>query len=174
MKKYLIAGLSVLFVALTLVACGSEEPTPKPEPKPITVDVFSVKPEAVLQTDALMSPQLQGLNYEFIAYLSFKPTKEEQLGNVELEVSKVGGDEVAGSFFQICLEGDNGYCLTPPDNSFSTDLDITKVGEEKKFSLHYGLGAEKPTKASEAKLLVKVLRKGKLEKQFTIKMTHKP
>ncbi len=178
MKKFLITGLSVLFVALALFSCGSDEPKDKPspdktmEPVEVLLNGVVIKNGAEVSSKALELPEVEGTPSLFKNILGFKATKSEQLGKYSFYVKKVGDDKVAGFFKQICLVGSS--CYPVDNNSYSAYLDVKELNKEIQYELDYAI-KEVPTKEVEAKLLVELkCEKGNLLHSFTIKMTYKP
>ncbi len=184
MKKFLITGLSVLFVALALFSCGSEDPKEKPTPTPdkeVKVDVLLngvvVKNGAEVSSEALFIPP-KGDNgelvdeYKFKNILGFKFSSLVPKEKYAFFVKKLGGDDVVGELKQVCLVGSS--CAPVNDNTYSAFLDVKEANKEVEYELDYAIGNEKPTTDLAAKLFVELKKGDKLLHSFTINMTYKP
>ncbi len=176
MKKFLITGLSVLFVALALFSCGSEEPKPEPprdiEPLEVMFNGKVIKNGAVGTSTALTPPAGEGLPYEFVNHVVFKAAKAEQLGDYKIRIKKVGGEDVLGELSMFCLVGGSCYGIENNEITKSFKMESLTIAPDYKFN--YSVGTEKPTKAGEAKLSVELLRADKVIHSFMVKMTYKP
>ncbi len=187
MKKILITGLSVLFVALALFSCGSDnEPKDKPTPaKATSVEVLLnglvVKNGAEVASKELEIPPIikdengkvikNEIDFMFSNKLIFNVNKQEQLGKYTFIIKKVG--EGKGKFFQVCSDIDK-QCKSAENNVYTGEVDIKELKKDFGYDLKYTLGTEKPTENVEAKLSVELMREGKQVHHFTIKMTYKP
>ncbi len=179
MKKFLITGLSVLFVALALFSCGSEEPKEKPAPAPtpeakieVLLNGVVVKDKSVVDSKALVFPVIEGLKYQFSNILAFKSDRQIKKEKYAFYIKKLGGNEVPGIFNQVCLVG-RSYSPVD-DNTYSAFLEPIKANEKVQYEVDYALGVEKPSKEVDAKLFVELKKGDKLLHSFTIKMTYKP
>ncbi len=175
MKKFLITGLSVLFVALALFSCSSKD-EPKEEQKPTKVELevllngVAVKNGAEVSSKTITPPAFDGLEYQFVNEISFKANNKEQLGKYSLRIKKIGGDNVLGKLVQVCKK----LCKAVMDNIYEDTVEFNKLNENIHYEVDYSLGTDKPAQMGEAKLLVELKRNEKLIHQFTIKMTYKP
>ncbi len=175
MKKFLIAGLTALFVALAFSSCGSEEPTPAPEPQKevapleVMLNGKTVKNGAV---EASAPIEASPAGYEFINHVVFKATKSEQLGEYKIRIKKIGGEEVAGNLTLFCLVDAGCYAIKNQEGKKT--FSIAKLSENPDFKFNYSLGMKEPEQASESKVSVELLHAGKVIHKFTIKMIYTP
>ncbi len=188
MKKLFFAGLSVLFAGLMLASCGSEEPKPNPTPKEeMAVEILlngkAVKDGSVVESKGIHMPETEdekqwvkdgAFDYDFKDQVTIKAKDKAQLGTYTVEASKIGGEEVFGNLFQVCLIGKT--CSPINDNKFDKDnqLEVTELNKSVGYEFYYRIGSELPKEAMEASVAIKVKQGDKLISKFTIKMTYKP